>query len=158
VPDAREAARITVRAVHAGVLVLTLLCPLLWAGAALAIPVLLGTAYDGALSALAVLLPGVAVFGAASALSAWFTNHAGRPWVPALLASLSLAINVVVSVIAIPRIGMVGGALATSLSYSVAVGVAALLFVRASGTPAAVLLRPDWRALAADIGRLRAAH
>jgi O-antigen/teichoic acid export membrane protein len=158
VPDSREAARITIRAVHAGVLVLALLCPLLWAGAALAVPVLLGTAYEGALAALAVLLPGVAVFGAASALSAWFTNHAGRPWVPALLASLSLAINVVVSVIAIPRIGMIGGALATSLSYSVAVAAAALLFVRASGTPAAVLLRPDWRALAADIGRLRAAH
>lgn len=157
-PDAADAGRVTVRAVHAGVLLLALLCPLLWIGAALVIPALLGPAYRPALPLLAVLLPGVAVFGAASALSAWFTNHAGRPWVPALLASLSLAINVVVSVLTIPRLGMIGGALATSLSYIVAVGVGAMLFMRASGTSAAVLLRPDWRALAADIGRLRAAH
>ena len=122
------------------------------------LPALLGSTYQPALPVLAVLLPGVAVFGAASALSAWFTNHAGRPWVPALLASLSLSINVVVSVLAIPRMGMIGGALATSLSYIVAVGVAVLLFKRASGTPAGVLLRPDWRALAIDIGRLRAAQ
>jgi O-antigen/teichoic acid export membrane protein len=157
-PDAVEAGRITVRAVHAGVLLLGLLCPMLWIGAAMAVPVLLGPAYQSALPVLAVLLPGVAVFGAASALSAWFTNHAGRPWVPALLASLSLAINVLVSVLTIPRLGVIGGALATSLSYIVAVGVGALLFMRASGTSAVVLLRPDWRALAADIGRLRAAH
>jgi O-antigen/teichoic acid export membrane protein len=157
-PDAVEAGRITVRAVHAGVLLLGLLCPMLWIGAAMAVPVLLGPAYQSALPVLAVLLPGVAVFGAASALSAWFTNHAGRPWVPAMLASLSLTINVLVSVLTIPRLGMIGGALATSLSYIVAVGVGALLFMRASGTSAAVLLRPDWRALAADIGRLRAAH
>jgi O-antigen/teichoic acid export membrane protein len=157
-PDAAEAGRVTVRAVHAGLLLLALLCPVLWIGAALVIPALLGSAYQPALPLLAVLLPGVAVFGAASALSAWFTNHAGRPWVPAGLASLSLAINVLVSVLAIPRLGMIGGALATSLSYTVAVGVGAVLFMRASGTPAFVLLRPDWRALAADIGRLRAAH
>lgn len=157
-PDAAAASRITVRAVHAGMLLLALLCPVLWIGAAWLLPALLGSTYQPALPVLAVLLPGVAVFGAASALSAWFTNHAGRPWVPALLASLSLSINVVVSVLAIPRMGMIGGALATSLSYIVAVGVAVLLFKRASGTPAGVLLRPDWRALAIDIGRLRAAQ
>lgn len=157
-PDATEAGRITVRAVHAGLLLLAVLGPLLWAGAALVLPLLLGPAYAPALPVLAVLLPGVTVFGAASALSAWFTNHAGRPAVPAFLATLSLVINVVVSVLTIPRLGMLGGALATSLSYIVAVGVGAVLFMRASGTPAAVLLRPDWRALAADIARLRGAH
>jgi hypothetical protein len=30
--------------------------------------------------------------------------------------------------------------------------------MRASGTPARVLLRPDWRMLAADLQRLRAAN
>jgi O-antigen/teichoic acid export membrane protein len=157
-PDAVQAGRITVRAVHASVLLLALLCPLLWLGAALVVPALLGPVYAPALPVLALLLPGVAVFGAASALSAWFTNHAGRPWVPALLATLSLAINIGVSWFAIPRLGMLGGALATSLSYTVAVALGAWLFMRASGIPAAVLLKPDWRMLAADIGRLRAAN
>jgi hypothetical protein len=38
------------------------------------------------------------------------------------------------------------------------VAIGAWLFLRASGTPARVLLRPDWRMLAADLQRLRAAH
>jgi Na+-driven multidrug efflux pump len=47
---------------------------------------------------------------------------------------------------------MLGGALATSLSYAVTVAVAGLWFMRASGTTSAELLWPDWRALRA-IGR-----
>jgi len=158
VPDAVAASRITVRAVHASVLLLAVLSPLLWLGAAVVVPWLLGPAYLPALPVLAVLLPGVAVFGAASALSAWFTNHAGRPLVPALLATTSLLINVAVSLVAIPRLGMIGGALATTLSYLVTVGLAAGWFMRASGTGAAALLRPDWRALVADLARLRGGH
>ncbi|MBI3369909.1 MAG: polysaccharide biosynthesis C-terminal domain-containing protein [Burkholderiales bacterium] len=157
-PDGAEAKRMTVRAVHASVLLLAAASPLLWLLAALVVPWLLGPAYASALPALAMLLPGVALYGAASALSAWFTNHAGRPAVPALLASTSLLINVVVSLIAIPRIGMLGGALATSVSYIAAVALGAWLFMRASGTSAEVLLRPDWRLLAADFNRLRAAR
>jgi O-antigen/teichoic acid export membrane protein len=155
-PDAAAARRITVRAVHASVLLLAALCPALWLLAAWLVPWLLGSAYSESLLALAVLLPGVAVFGAASALSAWFTNHAGKPRVPALLASISLVINIAASLVAIPRMGMLGGALATTLSYLVTVLLAARWFMRASGTPAAELMHPDWRALAADLSRLRA--
>lgn len=154
-PEAPEAARITVRAVHASVLLLAASSPALWLAAALLVPPLLGEAYRPALVALAVLLPGVALYGAASALSAWFTNHAGRPRVPALLAAVSLLINVAVSLVAIPRLGAVGAALATTLSYGIAVALAGAWFVRASGTPAAVLLRPDWRLLVADVAQLR---
>ncbi len=157
-PDAAAASRTTVRAVHASMLLLCVLSPLLWLGAALLVPWLLGPVYAPSLLALAVLLPGVAMYGAASALSAWFTNHAGRPLVPALLASVSLLINIVVSVLAIPRLGMLGGALATSVSYLAVVALGAWLFVHASGMRAGVLLRPDWRMLAADVQRLRAAH
>jgi O-antigen/teichoic acid export membrane protein len=157
-PDAAAAARLTVRAVHASVLLLLALAPLLWLAAALAVPWLLGAEYRPALLALAVLLPGVAVYGAASALSAWFTNQAGRPRVPATLATVSLLINVAVSLLAIPHLGMLGGALATTLSYTATVALAARWFVQASGVGAAELLRPDWRALWADAQRARGAH
>lgn len=156
-PDRAEAARITVRAVQASVLLLLGLSPLLWLGAALLVPWLLGEAYRPALAVLAVLLPGVVLYGAASALSAWFTNHAGRPGVPALLAGGSLLINVLVSLWAIPRFGMLGGALATTVSYGLTVVLAALGFLRASGTPAAVLLAPDWRRLLAELRPARRA-
>ncbi len=156
-PDAAEASRITVRALHASVLLLAALCPALWLSAALVVPWLLGPAYTPSLLALAVLLPGVAVYGGASALSAWFTNHAGRPAVPALLAGVSLLINITVSLIMIPRLGMLGGALATTLSYLVAVALGVGLFARASGTPLRALAKPDWPALIADLQRLRRA-
>lgn len=154
-PDAAAAVRVTLRAVHASVLLLLGLSPLLWLAAAELVPLLLGPAYADALPVMAVLLPGVALFGAASGLSAWFTNHAGRPAVPALLAGGSLLANVLVSVLLIPRLGMLGAALATTLSYTGAVLVGVVWFARASATPMAVLLRPDLGALARDLVRRR---
>lgn len=146
-PDREAAIRLTLRAMHASVLMLLAISPLLWGAAALLVPMLLGPAYAPAVPVLALLLPGVALYGAASALSAWFTNHAGRPQVPALLATGSLLINIAVSVWAIPRWGMLGGALATTLSYAITIGVAALWFARASGQPLWRILWPDWRDL-----------
>jgi O-antigen/teichoic acid export membrane protein len=155
-PDAAAATRLTLRAMHASVLLLLALCPLVWGAAALLIPRLLGAAYAEVLPALALLLPGVALYGAASALSAWFTNHAGRPLVPALLALASLVFTVVVSLLAIPVLGMLGGALATSLSYVATMALGGWLFMRASGCSLAELLLPDHQALAADLGRIGA--
>jgi O-antigen/teichoic acid export membrane protein len=148
-PDRAAAVALTLRATQASVLMLLVLGPVLWLAAAGLVPWLLGPAYRPAIPVLALLLPGVALYGAASALSAWFTNHAGRPQVPALLAGISLLINLLVSWWAIPRWGMLGGALATTLSYSITIGVAALWFARAAGLPPGRLLRPDWPALVA---------
>lgn len=138
-----QAAALAWRAMRSSVLVLLAISPLLWAIAAWWVPVLLGEPYRPAMPLLAVLLPGVALYGGASALSAWFTNHAGRPMVPARLAALSLVINVAVSLVAIPRLGPMGGALATTLSYTVTMIVGAIWFARASGLPR---VRPSGRA------------
>jgi O-antigen/teichoic acid export membrane protein len=138
-PDREAAVALTLKAMRLSVGVLLAVSPVLWGVAYLLVPWLLGDVYAQSLPLLALLLPGVALYGAASALSAWFTNHAGRPQVPALLALCSLTINIVVSVWAIPRYGMAGGALATTVSYAVTMGVAAAWFVRAAGLP--------WRAL-----------
>ena len=132
-PDRAAATALTLRAMHASVWLLLALCPPLWLLAKLVVPTLLGPAYQPALAALALLLPGVALYGAASALSAWFTNHAGRPQVPAWLATGSLLINIGVSLWAIPRFGLQGAALATSFSYAVTIVVGLSLFVRAAG-------------------------
>lgn len=146
-PDREAAIALTLRAMQGSVLLLVLISPLLWLAAALLVPPVLGEAYRPALPVLALLLPGVALFGAASALSAWFTNHAGRPQVPAALATLSLAINLVVSLLAIPRWGLMGGAWATTLSYGVTMAVATVWFARAAGVPLSRVWRLDtaWR-------------
>jgi O-antigen/teichoic acid export membrane protein len=143
-PDREAAAALALRAMHASVGLLLVISPLLWLLALFLVPVLLGEVYRPAIAVLALLLPGVALYGAASALSAWFTNHAGRPQVPALLAGASLLVNVGVSWWAIPRWGLLGGALATTVSYAIAMGLGLWWFARAAQLPLARVAWP-WR-------------
>ncbi|MDE2370954.1 MAG: polysaccharide biosynthesis C-terminal domain-containing protein [Burkholderiales bacterium] len=149
-PDAELAANTTVRVVQLGVTALLLAAPLLWLLAAGLLPRVLGPAYAGSLLPLALLLPGALLFGGASAFSAYFTNHAGRPQVPAQVAALSLVLNGLLAWILVPRLGMAGAALAASTAYTVSVVVLAWRFAAAVGWPLRRVLRPG-PALAQDL-------
>ena len=158
-PDRSQAAATTVRVVQLGVAALVLVAPLLWFAAWLLVPRVLGPAYADSLPLLALLLPGVLLFGGAGALSAYFTNHAGRPQVPAQVATLSLAVNGVLALGLVPRLGMAGAALAASVAYAFSVIVLAWRFARHAGWPLARVLWPgpqlwaDLRGVASRAGR-----
>lgn len=158
-PDGERAAATTVRVVHLGVAALLLAAPLLWLLAAWVLPRALGPAYAGSLLPLAVLLPGALLFGGASAFSAYFTNHAGRPQVAARVAALSLGINAALSLALVPGLGSVGAALAASVAYTVSVLVLAQQFAQAAGWPLRRVLWPggvfaqDVRSLLGAAGR-----
>lgn len=141
-PDRALAAATTVRAVQLSLTALLVATPLLWLTASWLLPRLLGPAYADSLLPMALLLPGVLVFGGASALSAYFTNHGGLPQVPARVAALSLALNAALCVVLVPRLGMAGAAAAASLSYAASVALLAWRFVRHAGLPLGALLRP----------------
>lgn len=141
-PDAARAAALTLRVMQLGVIALLLAAPLLWLCAWALLPRLLGAAYAGSLLPLALLLPGVLLFGAAGSLSAWFTNHAGRPQVPAQVAALSLALNAGLALLLVPSLGSAGAALAASLAYGSSVAVLAWRFTRAAGLPWHAIWRP----------------
>jgi O-antigen/teichoic acid export membrane protein len=147
-PDRTRAAATTVRVVHLSLTALLLVAPLLGVAAVWVIPFVLGPAYAASLPLLAWLLPGALVFGGASALSAYFTNHAGRPQVPAQVALLSLLLNTTLSLLLVPHMGMAGAALAASLSYTAAVAVLAWRFARHAGLPLAAVMVPG-----AQLGR-----
>lgn len=132
-PDARAAAAMTVRAVRINVLATLACAPLLLALAWWALPWALGAAYFEARWPLAVLLPGIAGYAAASSLSAFYTNHLGRPHLSAVIAGLSLVLNVGVSLWAVPRWGALGAAVSTTLAYLVAITVACGLFLKHAG-------------------------
>ena len=151
-PDRERAAATTVRVVQLSVAALVLAAPLLWGLAALLVPLVLGPAYAPSVGLVGVLLPGVLLFGGASALSAYFTNHAGLPQVPAQVAALSLGLNAGLSLALVPGLGMVGAALAASLSYAATVIVLAWRFARHAGLPLSAVLLPGpqlWRDLQA---------
>ena len=153
-PDRAQAARTTLRAVHLSLLALLAAAPLVWLGAALLLPRVLGPDYAQSVPLVALLLPGVLAFGGASALSAYFTNHAGQPQVPAQVAALSLAIDAALSALLIPTLGMRGAALAASVSYALTVALLLQRFRRHAGltwrqvlVPEGALLRQDGLAL-----------
>jgi O-antigen/teichoic acid export membrane protein len=146
-PDRAAAGRITVYAVHASLIALAALSLPLWLVAAWLLPLLLGSAYAEAMPVLAILLPGVVAYGAASALSAFFTNHAGRPYIAAALAGLSLVSTVALSLVLIPLWGTLGAAAATTVSYVVSVAVSVLVFCKVSSVSLRQLMQPDWRGL-----------
>jgi O-antigen/teichoic acid export membrane protein len=147
-PDRAAAAAVTLRAVHLSLAALLCVAPLLWLLAWFLLPRVLGPAYAASLLPLALLLPGALMFGGASALSAYFTNHAGQPLVPARVAALSLLINALLAWLLVPRMGMAGAALAASAAYTVSVLVLAVLFARHAGLPLLQVLLPG-----AQLGR-----
>lgn len=149
-PDADRAAATTVRVVQLGVAALLVAAPLLWLLAAALLPQVLGPVYAGSLLPLALLLPGALLFGGASAFSAYFTNHAGRPQVPAQVAALSLAINGALAWVLVPHLGTAGAALAASAAYTASVAVLAGRFAAAAGWPLRRVLWPG-AALAQDL-------
>jgi len=141
-PDAAQAARTTLAAVRFNLVATLVAAPLLYVAAVLAVPVWLGDAYRPTLQPLALLLPGVAAYAAASSLSAYYTNHRGRPQWSAAIAGLSLALTLAIAFVAVPRYGVAGAAAATSLAYAVAIVVALRSFLRDAGLP--------WRELWSD--------
>jgi O-antigen/teichoic acid export membrane protein len=75
-----------------------------------------GPEFDGAYVALLALLPGVVVFAVPKVVSADLLAR-GRSDVPAVAAALSLVVTVALDVALIPRIGVLGAALASSAAY-----------------------------------------
>lgn len=136
-PDSDAAARTALHAARLNVALAAGAAPLLWGAAALALPRVLGPDYAGALMPLAALLPGIAAYAAASSLSAFFTNHLGKPHLSGLIAALSLALNTLGCLVLVPRWGAFGAAASTSAAYVGAIAVALWLFRRAARGAAA---------------------
>ncbi|MCW7541783.1 polysaccharide biosynthesis C-terminal domain-containing protein [Aquabacterium sp. A7-Y] len=151
VPDARQAAALTVRVVHLNLAMLLLVTPLLLLAAWWLLPRLLGAPYTAVLPLLALLLPGVWAYASASTLSAFYTNFLGRPQLSAAVATVSLAVNVGVCSLLVPHLGAAGGALATSASYLLAIAWGLALFRRHAGLSWGEVLRPQGRQLLDDL-------
>lgn len=144
-PDTAQAAAMTVRAVRINIVATVLAAPVLLSLAWWALPAILGSVYAQARQPLAYLLPGIASYAAASSLSAFYTNHLGRPHLSATVAGLSLALNVLGSWWAVPRYGVNAAAVSTSVAYVLAIVLATALFLRHAGLGWSAWWRVSWR-------------
>lgn len=140
-PDPRVAATMTVQAVRINVLATLLAAPVLLAGAWWALPWVLGEAYRASLVPLLALLPGVAGYAAASSLSAYYTNHLGRPQLSGAIAGLSLCLSFGLGWWLVPLWGATGAGVASSVGYLGAIAVAYGVFLKHAGLPLQALWR-----------------
>jgi O-antigen/teichoic acid export membrane protein len=143
-PDRQQAAAMTVRAVRINVITTLLAAPLLLLGAWWGLPWVMGEEYAASLWPLVCLLPGVAAYAAASSLSAFYTNHLGKPHLSGGIAGLSLLVSFGLGVLLVPWWGTVGAAVSSSVGYIVAIVVAYAVFLRHAGLTLSALWRaPD---------------
>ncbi len=127
-----DAARLAARTVRHTLLVVTSASILVFILAPWLISGLYGSRYEGATGSLRVLCIGTAFWAPASLLSTYFSVQLGRPVIPLVLASISCALNTVLSILLIPQFGYVGAAWATTISYGLTILVTVTLFLRLS--------------------------
>jgi len=123
----------------------TLLITLLAAGVVLlaggvGIPLLYGADYRPAVGPMVILMPGVATMALYKVLSRNFSSR-NRQEVSIAAAALGLALDVLLNVIFIPRLRVMGAALASTIAYSLAALVLLEAFRRESGLSREAVLR-----------------
>lgn len=146
-----EAAELTARCLRHTLILVCTAALVLFIVAPWLIVVVYGPAFAEAGSVLRWLLPGIIAYCAMPLFGTFFTQQMGKPGIPLLASSVSLVICTAASYVLIPRLGMAGGAIATSASYVVSTLVIAYVFMRAN--------KVDWRELVvptrADIARYK---
>jgi O-antigen/teichoic acid export membrane protein len=92
---------------------------------------LFGAAFLPALKPLWILLPGVVALSIPKVLSPEILGR-GKPIVGTIAAGVSLAVNVPLNILLIPRMGISGAALASTICYTVGAIVVLAMFLRIS--------------------------
>jgi O-antigen/teichoic acid export membrane protein len=116
--DRDAAASLTARCVRNNLLVALVVCGALFVLAAPIVHLLYGRAFMPVVPVLQVLLLGVLAMSLGSPMSSYFTLKLGRPEVPLWLAGGSAVICIAVSVLLIPKIGIIGAATGSTLAYA----------------------------------------
>lgn len=124
-----EAAALTIRVMRHTVVLLSVLCPILFAGAGL-IEEIIFPKYEGMATALRILLPGVFLYGLSQAYSGFYTYQRGMPWMVSAVAATALVINIGLALLLVPQYGIEGAAWASAIGYGVAIVAALVIFIR----------------------------
>ncbi|HOT92224.1 MAG TPA: oligosaccharide flippase family protein [Anaerolineae bacterium] len=94
---------------------------------------LYGVAYSGAVMALIVLLPGIVLLGMGGIVSCYITGK-GHPEYGVPPAIASIVINILLNLYLIPKSGIIGASLASTISYSINAIVLLVIFLKMSRT------------------------
>lgn len=143
--DANAANAATGRVSRVVVVLIGAMCLLMAVTSYPLVLLLYGTAYLPAAPALIALMPGIWAMSLCKLLTVHLTAR-GRPEVGTFAAVISLGATLVLDVLLIPKIGIVGAALASSASYVLATFVVVAVFLDDTGlrfSEIAVIRRED---------------
>lgn len=99
-----------------------------------AILVFLRKDYIGSIPSFLILLPGIAIMGGSGILSSDLLAR-GKPKYSIIFGYTMLAANILMNLFLIPRIGILGAALSSSITYSLGCLMALKFYLHESGTP-----------------------
>ncbi len=114
------------------------------------VPLLFSNAYQDAINALLLLLPGVAALTIPKVLSADFSAR-GKPEIPLYIGAVNFVVNLGLNLVLIPRWGIEGAAVSSTLGYLIAAALMLRAYHRLTNIPYHQLLIPRW----SDIQRVR---
>lgn len=144
IASTKAAAELTARCVRNNLLIAFFTCAALWVVAPFAVGLLYGAAFLPMIPAFRVLLIGVFALSLGSPMSTYFTIRLGKPQISMILAGLSAAICIIVSLLTVRRFGLVGAALGSTLGYAVGQTVAIATFLRITALAPSRVLMPRW--------------
>ncbi|KAJ8134976.1 hypothetical protein OY671_011811, partial [Metschnikowia pulcherrima] len=90
----------------------------------------------------------VAAYAAASSLSAFYTNHSGRPQLSGAIAGMSSTISFCSGWFSVPLLGPSGAGIASSAGYISAIVAAYGVFLKHAGLPVKALWTPSMTSVA----------
>jgi O-antigen/teichoic acid export membrane protein len=99
------------------------------------VPFVYGRAFEESVVVTWLLLPGIIVYSMMGTVNTFFTQQIGEPKLPLVFRTVSTAICAGLTILMLPRVGIAGGAIATSISYIASFALAAGYFIRRTGIP-----------------------
>jgi O-antigen/teichoic acid export membrane protein len=141
--SADEAARLTARCIRSTLLLAAAGAVALAIAAPLIVRALYGNAFEPAVGPLRILLLGIVPWSVAGLTSSYFTLNAGRPQYGLWTTCAAAVACGVLSLICVPRLGIAGGAIATSATYALSVVFDLFYFSRATGVGISRIVLPQ---------------
>lgn len=117
---------------------LTLVAMILWPSVGLIVPLLYSQAFQGSVAPLRLLLPGIVTLSVGKVLVSELLARE-KPSYPSSASAAAALVNVVGNLVLIPRMGISGAALASSISYSLLSLLLAWFYLKETKLPWSVL-------------------
>lgn len=138
-----------------------ILLALVMAALSFMVPIVYGAKYERSIPAFNVLLIGTAAYGTTGLLTQYFTDQLGKVKYPVYMQIASIATNALICVLLIPHIGLIGGAIASSSAYVVAL-VMSLAYFRYHSKRSLrhlfIFTKDDLHRLSGFVSRARRVH